>query len=178
MTRLISTLTVSLVLSLAMFGCAKGHNQDIKTQAEANPQAQFSGVHSYGWMGAAAVVQDPEQMWSEGTIDVSAEVKRLIDDEMRARGWSESSTPDMLVAFLVINDVKDLEFIKSGRAGGVPDLVGVGEGSLIIEIIDAKTKQTLWLGAATAKTQSGRSSEVVKQRLHYVVHKLLTQVPQ
>ena len=93
-------------------------------------------------------VNDPQELWTPPSFDIAAELKHLIDTEMRARGWSESATPDMVIAFLVVNDVQELKLMEAERAGEVPDLVGIGEGALLIEIVDGQTGLTIWLGGA------------------------------
>jgi|GEM_PF-1075707 len=168
-------LCISLAATAA--GCAKPVIQDIKTQAEADPKVRFSAMKTYAWAGGAGLVNDPQKLWTPPEFDIAAELKHLIDIEMRKRGWAEASNPDMLIAFLVVNDVQELKLIESERAGEVPDLVGVGEGALLIELMDAGTKHTIWLAAATAETQTGRSNELIQERLRFAVEKLFADLP-
>ncbi len=168
---------VVLAVTVVLISCSRGLTQDIKTQAVVDPHASFSNISTYGWYGAAEVLNDPQEMWTPGAVDPGAEIKFLIDEKLRNRGWSESPTPEVLIAFLVVNEVKDLAVIEDERAGNVPDLVGVGEGALLVEVIDANTRTSMWIGAATAETRTGRPADDVKARLKYAVDHLFSQLP-
>ena len=173
----ISQAVLCLSLALSASACAKPLTDDIKTQSEADPRIDFSGMKTYAWAPSAGVVNDPQELWTPPSFDVGAELTHLINDEMHARGWAESAQPDMAIAFLVVNDIQELKVLETERAGEVPDLVGVGQGALLLEIMDASTGRTIWLAAATAESQTGRKEEDIKKRLAYAVKQLFKDLP-
>ena len=76
-------------------GCMTVPTKDIKVDAQADPKANFSGYKSYAWLGSAAIVNDAFGQWEPPNFDADAEIKYLIDRELRKRGMSEdSANPD------------------------------------------------------------------------------------
>ena len=113
-------LALSAVLIL-LTGCASSVTKDIMIDAEADPKANFTGYTSYTWLGSAAIVYDPEGKWEPPQFDADAEIKFLIDRELRKRGMNEDSVnPDLIVAFAAGIDMSSMEFdIDPMRPDGV-----------------------------------------------------------
>src|SRR6187551_2762210 len=131
---------VALLLSLFVtVGCGSPLTKDIEIKAVADPQVQFSGLRTYAWVGAIGVVNDAVGLWAPKGLDIGAELKFLIDKELRARGYEESTNPDFLVALGVLNDVNQIAEIKPKNVGETSKLVGVGQGALLLEFIDRKS---------------------------------------
>ena len=95
---------------LLLSGCASNVTKDIKVETEANPKVSFTGYSSYTWLGSAAIVYDPEGQWEPPQFDMDAEIKFLIDRELRKHGMTEtSSSPDLIVAFAAGIDMATME---------------------------------------------------------------------
>lgn len=166
-------LAVMLGATALSAGCAKGSTSDIKSQFVAAPDFDASTYTTFGWAAGAVVSKDPLMAWSDSELDFFEETKFLIDEKLRQRGLTVSNEPELYVSFLLLNDTKQLKEVEAERAGELPKLAGVGEGALVIEIVDAKTGITVWLGAVTAETDSSRNTETKKKRLRYAVEELL-----
>lgn len=167
------------LISCAIFagGCSKAPTSDIKTQAVADESVKFSAYESYAWFAGIGIVRDETGRWDDGDLDITAELKFLIDRTLRDRGLTEASTsPSLFVGFLVAADVNQLEEVKA-RGAKVASLEGTGESALVIELIDAETGHTVWPGVASADVQTGRTNDEVKARLDYAVTKLFDQLP-
>ena len=82
------------------------------------------------------------------------------------------------MAFLLVADVNQVKKIDEERGGNVENLEGVGKGALLIELIDAETTKTIWLGGATAQVSSKYSDDERKQRLDYAISELIGQLPE
>jgi hypothetical protein len=157
--------------------CAKVPTSDIKTRAAVDDTVKFSGFETYSWFAGLGLVKDDTGRWDNGELDVSAELKFIIDKSMRERGLNESSAhPDLLVGFLIVADLNQLQEV-SERGGKVSSIEGVGKSALIIELIDARTNHTVWLGAAAGDAKTGRSSAELKERLDYAVTALFRDLP-
>ncbi|MCK5721591.1 MAG: hypothetical protein KAI84_03575, partial [Gammaproteobacteria bacterium] len=63
---LLLTLTTTY---LFLSGCTPIPTDDIKIVTEADPKANFSGYKTYAWLGAAAVLLDPEGKWKPAEFD-------------------------------------------------------------------------------------------------------------
>ena len=169
---------VATLLILAATGCGSSLTADIKAESAVDEKVNFSGMKSYAWYGGLGALIDDTELWSKPGFDMAQECKFVIDRELRKKGFSESSSdPDVFVAFLLVADVNQIKKIDEERGGNVENLQGVGKGALLIEVIDAETAKTIWLGGATAKVSSKYTDEERKQRLDYAVSELIAQLP-
>jgi len=172
-------LTLALGVLLALAGCTDSNTltADIKTQAQANEKVKFGGYKTYYWFESDGAVDDQLGRWKETGLDIPAEVKFLIDRELRARGFTQvNEDPDLFVGFFVSATIDHFKQVER-RGGKVPAVEGAGEGSVVIELIDADTEQTVWVGVAKGEAQTGRTAEEVRTRLEYIVTKLIEQLP-
>ena len=167
-----------ILLMLAATGCGSSLTGDIKAESAVDEKVNFSGMKSYAWYGGLGALIDDTELWAKPGFDMAQECKFVIDRELRKKGFSESSSdPDVFVAFLLVADVNQIKKIDDERGGNVENLQGVGKGALLIELIDAETAKTIWLGGATAKVSSKYTDEERKQRLDYAVSELIAQLP-
>ena len=161
---------------LLLSGCASNVTKDIMVETEANPKVSFDGYSSYTWLGSAAIVYDPEGQWEPPQFDMDAEIKFLIDRELRKHGMTEtSSSPDLIVAFAAGIDMATME-IKTDPDSKLETLENVPMGALSVILIDAKTGFAIWGGVATAEVQQNPDQEIIKQRLDYAVSSMFKQL--
>jgi hypothetical protein len=161
---------------LLLSGCASNVTKDIKVETEANPKVSFAGYSSYTWLGSAAIVYDPQGQWEPPQFDMDAEIKFLIDRELRKHGMTEaSSSPDLIVAFAAGIDMATME-IKTDPESKLETLENVPKGALSVILIDAKTGFAIWGGVATAEVQQNPDQEITKQRLDYAVSSMFKQL--
>ncbi len=172
--------TVAILASLVPLlsaACAMVPTQDIEFQAEADPKARFAGYEDYTWLAEAAMLHDPEGHWEPPTFDVDAEVKFLIDRELRGRGMTENtSAPDAYIAFAVGVDMMALE-LETHPESQIDVIREVPRGGLLVAFVDAETGFVVWAGVATGEIQEDPDEETVKARLDYAVTKLLKRMP-
>jgi hypothetical protein len=162
---------------LLVTGCATAVTKDIQIEADADPKANFEGYKSYAWLGSAAIVFDSVGQWEPPQFDADAEIKFLIDRELRKRGMVEDSVgPDMFVAFAAGIDMDSLQ-IKVDPESEIATLENVPQGALVIALVDAQTGVAIWAGLATADVQQQPSQETVKKRLDYAVTSMIKQLP-
>jgi len=168
-------IVLSAVL-LLLAGCASSVTKDIMVDTDVDPKANLEGYTSYAWLGSAAIVYDPEGQWEPPQFDADAEIKFLIDRELRAHGMTESSSnPDLIVAFAAGIDMATME-IKTDPDSKLETLENVPMGALSVVLIDAKTGFAIWGGIATAEVQQNPDQEIIKQRLDYAVSSMFKQL--
>jgi len=68
---------------LLVAGCASSVTRDIMVDTDVDPKANLKGYSTYTWLGSAAIVYDPEGKWEPPQFDADAEIKFLIDRELR-----------------------------------------------------------------------------------------------
>jgi uncharacterized protein YceK len=170
-------LVTGLFAALLLAGCSSVSTKDIEVYASSDAKANFSGYKSYAWSGASAIVYDPNGKWAPPAFDANAEIKYLIDREMRRRGISENSThPDLLVAFAAGIDMTALD-LKDNPATQTKVLVNVPKGGLAVALVDAETGFLIWMGMATADVQERPDAETAKARLDYAVKQMFRKLP-
>jgi hypothetical protein len=107
-------------------------------------------------------------------------VRRAVDLELDAKGYQHGAptVPDFLVTYRVAVQEKSAEsfadlyaYRRAGGSEGIQDAFARGfeEGTLTLEIIDARSRQTLWQAAAvmviSRESQRNRINEVVRMML-------------
>jgi len=159
---------LTALLFLLMMGCST-LTQDIKVDAEADPKANLAGYKTYAWLGSAAILHDPRGRWEPPQFDADAEIKFLIDRELRNRGIKEvAARPDLIVGFAAGIDMEALELTEN-KETQLQVLKNVPTGSLVVVLIDGVTGNPVWASAAVADVQQEISSDDVRKRLDYAV---------
>lgn len=157
-------------------GCASSVTKDIMVDTDVDPKANLKGYSTYTWLGSAAIVYDPEGKWEPPRFDADAEIKFLIDRELRKHGMTESSAnPDLIVAFAAGIDMATME-IKIDPESNLETLENVPMGALTVILIDAGTGLAIWGGVAPAEIQQNPEQEVIKKRLDYAVSSMFKQL--
>ena len=163
-----TSLAITLILFL-LSACASSVTRDIEVEAEASPKANFSGYKTYAWLGSAAILNDPQGRWEPPEFDADAEIKFLIDRELRGRGMSEtSSNPDIIVIYAAGIDMESMD-LATDPATELEVLENIPRGALTVILVDGETGLAIWAGLATANIAENPSSDVQKQRLDYAV---------
>ena len=164
------------VTLLVLSGCTSAVTKDIEVKTETAPKANLEGYKTYTWLGSASILYDPEGQWEPPEFDADAEIKFLIDRELREHGMAESSSnPDMIVAFAAGIDMAAME-IKTDPESELKTLENVPAGALSVILIDAQTGLAVWAGVAKGEVQQNPDQEVTKQRLDYAVTEMFKEL--
>jgi hypothetical protein len=141
-----------------------------KVETQFDPKAEYGRYKTWSWI---AEEPGPEQAQAVRNPAVLGLVRSAVERELAARGLARATgaEPDLLVA--VHGFAHDrIEVTHYGYAEPVaygwyspPGAYGTNvqqyrEGTLILDLVDAKTKQLVWRGTATDTVQS--TSEVPK----------------
>lgn len=114
-------------------------------------------------------------------------ILRSIDDTMTTKGFSKSETPDLLVSIFTKEnqrvDVYNNSGFGWGMGWGYNPYMGMGfsstyvtpEGTLYIDLIDAKTKDLVWQGEGSGYLT--KNTEEKDERIKEFVTKILEQYP-
>ncbi len=178
MKKIITVLTLALLFSLNACSTmnSSDSNSDMKFESEVDPKANFKGYNSYTWMGSAAILNDPDQQWVAPGFDASAEIKLLIDNELRAKKMTETSDkPDVLIGYALGVNMANIEY-KENPDKSFKTLEAAPKGALVILMVDAQTGVVIWASSAHADIK-GNTGEAAKQRLTYAVKGMLKSLP-
>ena len=169
---------IVILFSLLLTGCASVDTSDIEIISEAHPRFQMAGYGSYTWAGSASIVFDNEGRWEPPGYDLDAEIKFLIDTEMRALGLVENSAnPDLILGFGTAIDMPSLQLIQDPDSSLELPEQSMPLGALSVTFIDARTGYVVWMGIATADIEETPDPELSRQRLQYVVTNMLSTLP-
>jgi hypothetical protein len=191
---------IGVVLPFAFLcGCAT-----IQVETDYDPSVNFSGLKTYGWI---AIPKDTTQAQSVGPfVDSRIRSAVETQLAARGYEKMSSGTPDFLVAYQTALEKKlDTETVRDyysdggygygphggGRYGTRPYGGGARrvretertvvheyeQGSLLLDIFDARTKQIIWQGSAEAEVTSGASPQLRTKRINEAVSRMLENFP-
>src|ERR1700674_735210 len=114
-------------------------------------QANFSQFKTYSWQA----IKDPNPLWD-------ARIKNAVDAQLAAKGWTQvdSGGDVAIVAIETTKTERTLQTFYNGFGGGwgwrgfggfgdsTTTVQDYKEGTLLIDMYDAKTKQLIWRGSA------------------------------
>jgi len=174
--RTIRTTITALLAPIALNACATGP----QVSFDADPSVSFANYRTYGWSYTAAPA-------GVNPLTINR-IRDSIDRYLTGRGYSQGGSADFTVAFTVgaRNRVEVTDF---GGYGGFYrpywggwgaygprdiDVRNVTDGTLVIDIYDAKTKQPIWHGTAT---QQVGSKSVTQEQIDQAVAAVLANFP-
>jgi uncharacterized protein DUF4136 len=143
----------------------------------------FSQFHTYAWIAGA------QESTGDRRVDsslVDARIRRAIDLHLRAKGYSASlGSPDFLVAYHA--GMKDMmrgastQNYIGDRAHGtfttISDVQPYHEGTLRIDIMDAKSRQLVWQASIRADVDQSLDPNERDTRVNDVVRRMLAHFP-
>jgi len=140
---------VSTVFFLGMLGAAFA--QHVKTDFD--HQANFSQYKTYSWQE----IKPANSLWD-------ARIKNAVDAQLAAKGWTQvdSGGDVAVVAIKTTQTKRSLQTFYDGFGGGwgwrrfggggfgesTTTEQDYKEGTLVVDLFDAKTKQLIWRGSA------------------------------
>ncbi len=145
--------------------------------------ASVPGIQSYGsyrWL--------PHPSSGDPRVNnplMARRIQRAVDTEMSGKGYQpvRDGRADFLVGYHVAFDEKlEVETVNAHygyRWGGVQEsyVREYTQGTLIIDVIDAKTEQLVWRGMAQAEVHEASSPDQRQKRINEAVKKILANFP-
>ena len=145
-------------------------------------ETDFSEFESYRWLEPPPA-RDPRL---ENDL-IRKRIRRAVDDELAAKGLTprEAGEPDLFVTYHAIIERKvDIETTHYGygyrRYGSRYSEVYAREyevGTLIIDLVDADSRELVWRGSGQAQLNQDVSPERREQRVRAVVAAILADYP-
>ena len=144
----------------------------------------FGAYHTYAWiMGAQEATGD--RRVDSSLVD--ARIRTAIDSQLRTKGYlaSANGSPDFFVAYHA--GLKDMmkgastQSYIGDRAHGtfttLSDIQSYNEGTLLIDIVDAKSQQLVWQASAKADVDQSLGPKERDARVNSVVRAMLAHFP-
>jgi len=144
----------------------------------------FSKLKTYDWL--------PSPPGNQMEDMTEKRVQGAVNSQLQTKSYSRSAdSPDFLVSVEGVKKTVTGGTVAVGASIGIPvgsrGSVRVGggkskpqekqEGTLSLNIVDAKTQTVIWKGTATAALQPKTSPEEQQQRINQVIAELLKSFP-
>ena len=178
--RMPRTYVIWIFLFIASaLGCASP-----KVGYDYDPNADFTRYRNYAW-GPGQHEASGDKRVDNPLIDTR--IRNAIGGELRSKGYTASSDqqPDFYVAYRI--GVKDMMMGSStqryigdyahGTHTTISDIQPYTEGGLLVDIVDAATKQLVWRASAAAEVKQGMTPEDRTERIGQVVHAMFSHFP-
>ena len=155
-----------LVLLLVGMGWLTGCSSSVSVNHDYDTEADFTQYKTYTW---APVATSPTGDAAAGTANslLNRRIRNAIEHQLADKGMQpDSDNPDLLVVYHVgVKDkvqVTDWGYSYSSHYWGMGtrdiDVYQYQEGTLIIDLVDTRSKTLVWRGSGTKVVESNRGS--------------------
>jgi hypothetical protein len=175
--RLAATVLVALLLACA----------GTRVTSDYDVNADFSSLETFAWM------PQPQKMTGDARVDnplIAARVRSAIERTLTSKGYrlTSDTTPDFFVGYYLSLEQKiDVytidNYYGSGpyrRWGGPRFETHVNqydEGTLVIDIVDAKAGRLVWRGSGSRRISASPTPQKTTQRINEAVEAILERFP-
>jgi hypothetical protein len=141
-----------------------------KVKVDSNPSAPFATYKTYSWApGTSGLESLTEQRLHEG-----------VNQRLAARGLTQTTASPDLVVTAHVKTQERQELVPTGFGygpwwGGGAYVETSLEGTLILDFYDAKTKQMVWRGVATATASEKPTKNI--EKMNKALDKMFEQFP-
>lgn len=150
------------------------HCSSMAIKSDFDPQADFARYKTFDWMPRAKPSPNPLH---------EKRVAAAVEQQLTTKGMTQQAAgaPDFLVVVHAnVQDKLDVDtygyrYGRYGRRVGTYTTVReYQQGTMVIDFIDAKTKELFWRGWAKGEVSN---PETAKEKIDEVVAKILAQYP-
>ena len=169
-----------LILLVAVAGCSS-----LSVNYDFDQNVDWSKFQTYGWMETPQRPSDPSSPLQDTPL-LMQRIHNSVDYEMEQRGINMSDNPELLVVYHLGTQEKiqvtDWGYRYSdyywGYGGRQIDVYQFTEGSLVIDLIDAETKNLVWRATGTGVVeQEQKSPDEMQSRADKVINKIMESFP-
>ena len=166
---------------LFLLGCSS-----VSVTTDYDREANFASLKTFDWITAAQNVVSPNAQTAmfQNTL-IEKHMKRAVASQLDLKGVKQdTSKPDFYVAFHSGTEQK-VNVTNYGYGygygarwgGGGVDVQQYTQGTLILDFIDAKTKQLVWRGVATGALAENPDPSQAEGRISEVVQRMMQDYP-
>jgi hypothetical protein len=173
------------LLVVVVSGCAT-----MEVGYDYNPNANFSALHTYQWVADGKSRPGSRKFPKNAILD--SRVHTAVNAHLQEKGFVEitGGSPDFLVNYIVTLDQKtsiqviqeDYGYSHYTWGGGVPHSTQIhtydyDEGTLILDFVDAGTRELLWRGTAKDQVNLSAAPEKKQKKVNEAVRRILDRFP-
>ena len=169
-----------LGLLLAAVGCSP-----IKVSLDYDPTAPFSSYATFDWLDDRPNLSDRFRTAASEDSVFSGCMRETISDELAARRITiDEVDPDFLVVYYLGQDEEidvkryGYEYSNSYEGwGGAIDVTEHREGTLVLDLVDAKTMVLVWRATAQRTQLKNSTPDDTRVRVREAVKKMFAAYP-
>lgn len=159
----------------------------MRVQSDYDPAVKFEGLRTYSWIKTE---EKPAADPRLGDPLLDKRIRDLVERQLATQGYDTSSTttPDFMVSYhvalekkLAVSTMNDYYGYRAGwgwsyGAGTgrvVPEsyVYEYEQGSLIIDIVNPRTHELMWRGAAQAEVKPGKGREQLAEAVRRILER-------
>jgi hypothetical protein len=169
-------------VTLAAAGCST-----ISVTHDFDTQADFLAYKTFAWLQEPTTAIGDAKAAKQMNTLLDKRIRSAVEAELQAKGMTvDTQNPDLLVVYHTgVDDkinVTDWGYSYPTRYGGWygphdVDVYQYKEGTLIVDLIDTRSKQLVWRGEATKTLEEKPSPEQMDRNLREVVGKMFANYP-
>lgn len=162
------------VLGLSLAACAGS----MRIESDFDATTDFSQYRTYTWAGEQRITGDPRL--DNPLLD--ARIRSAIDQQLTAIGLRQASgSADLGVRYHAVLDdrvrVDTYREYYTGVFRQTSMTTEYTEGTLVLDLYDAKSNKLVWQGSAEAEVHLDNSPELQSTRINEAVRKMLEGYP-
>lgn len=158
----------------------------VRVSTDYDPSTDFTSMSSYAWLDDRSGVADDREGISS-LLD--RRIRSAIEAELGGKDLTRADRgdADLLVTYRLSVETKiDVDTIHTSAGYGVGWYGGMSshtvvseyeEGTLLIDLIDAPSKQLVWRGTGEARVRESPSPEQREERIRQAVREILASFP-
>ena len=176
-------LKVYFLIAFFLLSCSS-----ISVVTDYDREANFTALKTFTWIPQPSYVIGNTDAARARNDLLDKRIKNAVNNELATKGYlQESENPDFLVAYHT--GLKEKVDVTSygygygprsrywGWGGSTVDVYQYEEGTLILDIIDAKAKELIWRGAGTKTLERDPTPEKIEKNVTKGVAKILEKFP-
>jgi len=178
-----SMIFIIVSVMLLALGCSS-----ISVKHDYDREANFVALKKFAWMQRPTTAMTDARAAMERNTLLDQRIENAVNGQLVGKGLrQDSNNPDFLIAYHVgIQDKIDVTnwgYAYAGRgryygwAGRSVDVHQYQEGTLIVDFVDAKSKQLIWRATAQKALDPNPTPEKIEKNIGEAVAKMLEKFP-
>lgn len=158
--------------------CSLPRCSSVTVTTDYDPTINFQDLKTFNWLPQAG----QSSPGSRRNSLVDRRVRRAIEDELAAKGFSRQPRPDLLVMFHTGAREK-IDVTTWGYTSRRPwthryvDVQHTTQGTIIIDFIDPQSKELIWRGRGDRPIAGSRSPQEIDEEIRHTVSEILAKFP-